>query len=1227
MSDIPAWMKDAEQKLQTGNDALPWMQDTTVSQNPPWMQDSTTPVTSSQDMPPWMQDAQVNQPPPWMQDAEQKTQEIQSLPWWYKAVQFGAGALEPLMVFGDFTRSAAYDIFLRKPGERSELGTFFSNLPKYAPWGATPDRVAPGEEFAKRAGLGGSAASIAGIVLEVGMDPLFILDALGTGLARGAAKGASEITRAKLGYEVVTKEEMLRAAKALQDLGDENTASLIRYAAKRELGDKMRSPVAWVPRTVRDSVSKTILRVLDSIPGPVGKEYITEGGTLKQRLSVAESIFRPGYAEGVMYQGTPHGEVAKRLYGFGDATDLARGYESEAVASKLDEAISVANGFAAKTFYLSWKTADEFKKAVGKLPDEVPEAWKLWDKAIADFVDNLSGDALVSREVATTGKLPTVEKVVEATQAKYKLWKRIDTVAKKYGWDTKPLYDAAMDIAKQSTSLAWELGFKLAKMDEFYNVVDDVAKQLGVHPSRVGTAVWRKGLGYHLSKNDEEILNKFYEAWKSGPGSIASIDPETYIKNISQGYMRRMLGLELQDPGTLRKLAENVEGGVRWLATPEMDAEAFVRAIEETVGKEKADELAGFLAAYGDGSLSLQQLEEFTGIPLEDLAVAADRAGASDLGPTILRKVQEALAEADTGVRPRAGLFGKRLFKQRELNEKAAAKYLPLTGISERLAAMGQAGRRALSGQLTLETIYDELVRSGLVYDKPARISSSVDKYGVKLMKVPENAQQFGPLAGKYIPRYAADALITAVQTGDKGWYQKALDNIRVGWLAGPATIARNVWGGATMMLQAGLGVDEIAANAKKALKYLRAVQQTGDSAVLGPGHEVLKLFGEGHMSAEVGDSLDRALREVLVHSGRPLSSRARRVEAYAKKLTDYLTGQPLFSVFQASEDTMRLTTFFAVRDRLVKRGIPIEEAGKLAAQYSNNILFDYASQPEMIRALKKTGLSLFPAFPAFNVARTARLAVTRPMALVSPARFAQASIYGIPEEERAKVSKDVYMSWLRHEFPIVMPGPKPNEFYAYPIRSVLPSLTGFDLDSPITEPLTGGVARAVIDATAAWMNGDGVPPFSSRYGRSVFKRYSSTPEKIGETLDFLGSSYVPGHLRTVRDLAAQIGKRFRATNPDALFEALGDTYGMGIADAAWRTAGVPRYRRGDPTLIEELQGVSYEFLNAYRQLRKDIMRAAVAGDEKELQRLYGELNRWVERERKRLKREMEVPQ
>ena len=218
-------------------------------------------------------------------------------------------------------------------------------------------------------------------------------------------------------------------------------------------------------------------------------------------------------------------------------------------------------------------------------------------------------------------------------------------------------------------------------------------------------------------------------------------------------------------------------------------------------------------------------------------------------------------------------------------------------------------------------------------------------------------------------------------------------------------------------------------------------------------------------------------------------------------------------------------------------------------------------------------------------------------------------------------------MSWLRHEFPIVVPGPKPNEYYAIPIRSVLPSLTGFDLDSPITEPLTGGVARAVIDATAAWMNGDGVPPFSSRYGRSVFKRYSSTPEKIGETLDFLGSSYVPGHLRTVRDLAAQIGKRFRATNPDALFEALGDTYGMGIADAAWRTAGVPRYRRGDPTLIEELQGVSYEFLNAYRQLKKDIMRAAVAGDEKELQRLYGELNRWVERERKRLKREMEVPQ
>ena len=1132
-----------------------------------------------------------------------------STPWWYRALTFGTGALEPFMLPGDLLRSAAFDVFLRKPGERSEFLKTLDQLAVYAPWGSSPGRVAPGEEIAKRAfGAEGKAASYAGFFIEMVVDPLVFADIAGTALVRGAEKGLGRIAAdvgKKVGREV-RPEELLRAADQFEAIGDETMAEIARLSAQKVFGQKLRSPALFVPEPARVAIGKTLVGVLDKIPSPFSIEYVGEGGLFKHNLSLAEAVLTP-QALKAAYEGTPMGEALKTLYGHADVTDIVRG-EANATPALLDRAKQKALHFNALALEAIKAVPETFERFTGLKPSQAPKAYDLWSKSTAELLDNLLSGSKLAREVVETGKPPRVEELLDFSRGQTEYYERLKRVAKQYDVDEDKLFKAGMETAKRQLEITTWLGWSLSGMDDYNRLLDKVAKKLDIDRSEVAIATWKKAFGKELDERETEIFQTFADAWGKDPVmKFYSINPLTYLKNVSDGYFRRVMGINIQDEGFMKQFLNTVRAGTKWMPAMDLRADEFTNALERIAGKEAANKVADFLFAYGDGTVSPEMLEHYTGVDSRKIARALKKIQYRDVGPALRKKIERAL-EGGTyaGKRPAASLIGKVLFKSRQVPEEEIAQWLPLARLEERAAGMAAAGRRAISGQEILRTMWNELGVRGLIASDP----SALKRLGVKnAVQIPKK-EIYGPLAGKYIPRYFADQILRAVNTGDRGLFQRVLTNLRVMWLASPATISRNISGGITAMHAAGLTPQEIVTYGAKAAKDVREVMKTQDLRVLGPGWEQLKLYGEGDMAAEAGDMLIRGLEDIMRKAGKPTTAYQEAVDRWGKSAANLLSGRPLFGVFQLSEDTMRVTTFYALRDRFIKQGIDKNTAGALAAQYANNILFDYSNQPHMVRWLKKWGLGLFPSFPYFNLSRTASLMGKRPVSISTVARLASASDQFLSEEDRQQASLIVNSLWLRDQAPILIPTGESGRFIAVPIKYMFPQLAGSDFFTDgLGEIAGGGVFQTLIDVSAALTSGEGKGPFGARYGKEVFSpALDRTPLERGvKSALYLAQGYAPGHVRWLSSTAANLLKHYRASNPDVLLKAYADEYGYGPAKALAKTFGFNIRELGPADFIESKQRLDYQYDKKQQELRRRARDALRAGDQQTAMRLFQE--------------------
>jgi len=1121
------------------------------------------------------------------------------MPWWYRALTFGTGMLEPLQGVGDLFRSGVYDLLVRRPGERSEFLKTLSQLGTYAPWGEKPERVAPGDVAAERLfGLKGTAKNAAGFVLELLVDPFVFADIGGSLLVKGAEKGAAKLAAkasSALGREVTT-EELLRAADQFDILGDDAMAEITRLAAQRNFGKKLRSPALFIPEPARVAIGKTLVNLMDKVPSPFWVEYVGEKGVYKHRLSLAESVLTP-QALSAAYAGTPMGDAMRRLYGAADVTDIARG-EANATPALLDRAKQKALHFNALALEAIKAVPEAFKRYTGFKPTSAPEAYDLWSKSTAELLDRLMSGPKLVRDMLESGKKPDVAELLDFSKGQTEYYERLKKVAKLYGVDEEAMFKAGMDVAKRQLEITTELGWTLSGMDDYNKLIDRVAKATGVDRSEVAITAWKKTFNHELNETEEQIFEAMKKAWSKDPVmKFYSINPLTYLQNVADGYFRRVMGINIQDENFMKAFIETVRGGAKWVPAQDIRADDFVDVLERIAGKEQADKVADFLHAYGDGTVSPEMIEHYTGVNADAVVRAMREVGAKDVTDTLKQKITAAL-EGGTyaGKRPAASLIGKKLFGPRKVEEEDLAKWLPLAKLEERAAGMAAAGRRAITGQEVLLTMWKELGGRGLIGSTP----DALKRMGVRnAVRIPPK-EIYGPLAGKYIPRYFADQILRAVQSGDIGVFRRTLNNLRVMFLANPGTIARNIGGGVTAMHAGGLSPQEIVTYGQKAARDVREIMKTRDLRVLGPGWEQLKLYGEGDMAAEAGDILLRGLEDIMKKAGKPTTAFKEATERWGNLAKDMLTGKPLFGVFQMSEDVMRVTTFYALRDRFLKQGIDKNTAGILAAQYANNILFDYSNQPYMVQWLKRWGLGLFPSFPYFNLSRTASLIAKRPVSVSTVARLSTASDQFLPEDERRRASYIINDMWLKDEAPILIPTGERGRFVAIPIKYMFPQLAGSDLfTDSLGEMAGGGVFQTLIDISAALYTGEGKGPYGERYGKEVFSpAIDRTPLQRGlKAIGYAASGYSPGHLRLLKDAAVNMTKFYRSDHPEILSKVYADDYGYGVGKVVAKAFGLNPKALGPANYVENWQRTDYEFDKRQQELNRKIREAIVAGD------------------------------
>lgn len=1129
------------------------------------------------------------------------------MPWWYRAVTFGTGLLEPLQAGGDLLRSGIYDLLVRRPGERSEFLKTLLQLPVYAPWGDKPERVAPGDVMAERLfGAKGTTKNAAGFVLELLVDPFVFADIGGTLLMKGAEKGAAEFAaRASdlLGREV-TASELLRAADQFDVLGDDAMAEISRLAAQHAFGKKLRSPALFIPEPARVAIGKTIVNLMDKVPSPFWIEYVGEKGVYKHRLSLAEATLTP-QALSAAYAGTPMGDAMRHLYGAADITDIARG-EAHATPAVLDRAKQKALHFNALALEAIKAVPETFKRHTGISPTSAPKVYDMWSKSTAELLDNLTSGQKLVRDMLTKQEKPNVAELLDFSRGQTEYYERLKKIAKLYGADEDALFNAGMEVSKRMLEITTELGWTLSGMDDYNKLLTRVAKSMGVDRSAVAITAWKKAFSKELDESEEKIFEAMKKAWNNDPiMKFYSINPLTYLQNVSDGYLRRVMGINIQDENFIKSFAETIRAGARWMPAKELRADEFINAVEKVAGKEAADKVADFVHAYGDGTLSPEMVEHYTGVNADAIVKAMWEAGTRDLSMQLKGKITAAL-EAGTyaGKKPAASLIGKVLFQPRNVEEEELARWLPLARLEERMAGMAAAGRRAISGQEILRTMWRELGGRGLIASSPEYLK----RYGVRTAVQIPMKDIYGPLAGKYIPRYFADQILRAVQSGDIGVLRRTLNNLRVMFLANPGTISRNIGGGITAMHAGGLKPQEIVTYGQKAARDVREIMRSRDLRVLGPGWEQLKLYGEGDMAAEAGDILLRGLEDIMKKAGKPTTALQAAMEKWGNTAKNILTGKPLFGVFQMSEDVMRVTTFYALRDRFLREGIDKNTAGILAAQYANNILFDYSNQPYMVQWLKRWGLGLFPSFPYFNLSRTASLIAKRPVSVSTVARIATASDQFLPEKDRRQASYIINDMWLRDEAPVLIPTGEQGRFIAVPIKYMFPQLAGSDFfTDSLGEMAGGGVYQTLIDISAALYTGEGRGPYGGRYGKEVFSpALDRTPLQRGlKALEYAVTGYSPGHLRLLKDAAVNMTKYYRSDHPEILSKVYADDYGYGVGKVIAKAFGFNPKELGTANYLENWDRADWEFNKKQQELSRKLRDALRAGDRQMVMKLW----------------------
>lgn len=1095
-------------------------------------------------------------------------------PKWAQYARTALSAFEPLMAPGDFLRAAYYDLLLRKPGEDSELGKFWRELPKYAPFGDQPE---PTKSFAamlneRRPDLPEWFNNTLGFVMDLAFDPLVFADVLerggykiaGKALEKYGIKGADKFMRG------MSAADLLEFSK----VAPEPIRKQIVWAAKVKKGGELLTPAGLYKVITPDPIRKTIQKSIQSflskdtpfykmVVAPSGNSGI---GLAKRPVSLAEFLLTEPEAYKALTRGTKHEKAVNEIMGQGDILNPFKPGEPLKPGA-YQEARTIAGHIKALGVSAVKDYQDIYERALGRSIEAGDPLYGEFSRALADFADETGGtfDPILLTATSDLFKAAANPKKFKEVLSKTigqnelafagKRWgelkQKLSQLAKAYDVPEDKLLQAAEATLKETAAVHAITGYYLsgmhrldeivrAKLPEFSKMFN--ASEDAVYDYAFRTLWLAATEKIPMLKKEQQIFKTIENEWRRrGFDEIYGVNFKDYIKSLDSGYVRRVV--PLRDPQFAEGiLKQAIEEGVKWYPTTALGSSDFVSAVEKAAGGKAAEKLAAHLAVRGDGIMSLAEISKITGMDTEQVSRLLEELDImdADVAKALMRSL------GDVG-RPNIAGFelGKQKWQERSIEKDALyKKLLGYTGLDVRTAAYADAASRSISAQEFLSRSWETLNKEGLLRDVgelTAKNGRLFDSEGVEYLKIPNHPDLWGPLAGQYVPRYVAEPTLKALELGDPGMLQSALTLIRTIALSSPDTTLRNIGSGAVMMRDAGISWAEMARAAREASIAIRRFAKEQDPRVFDSGWKYLNLYGEGTLASDAFEKVSDPLLELAKGKEKNALEKLQQ----AMQTTKWSPAR----WFQTSEDVMRLTAYYAIKNRISPEllklsGITEDEVNKIAAHLANNILFNYAMQPYASRVLKKYGLALFPSFTMFNIGRTAKLIAEKPGVITGAMHTTDLvnmlSSRGDTEEYNRRMQM-VHGTWLENTAPVMVKIGGVD--YAVPAQPFFPTLS-LEPESALTEVATGGIYRPLVSATLALLQGE-TPSYEKKYGREIISPLDYTPaQKATRVVEYLGRQYSLGPVRRLLNLGEAAYHQYVSRgNNDFYFELYGKEF------------------------------------------------------------------------------------
>lgn len=1100
-----------------------------------------------------------------------------------------APAFEPLSALqqGLFASTSDITKMIKGTYDPAESLTrrWLSELPAYAPYGAAPQSTVRFRDLLGQWGVKNETAlTVFGFAGDVLADPLLV-----TGFAKGiatAVKAPSKVIAALDAADkaFVPSTYIQAAGRALKGTTVGNTAEAI---AKNILDTKISPPfirnrggTTIGELTIGRDYIRMLTPEIKGVTGAVDTGAFT--GSSREGMGAMTISVATGNKVAQLIAST----IRENQSMLTDAVRSGLTARGNGNRGDINAIVAQVDSWAGSLIDRRTKQITPASQAFPAAPlasRVVP--WTPMDRAIpvSEAVSILqSAGGMGKRELASTAA--KAAEAIKTTQAAKVAEKKLSEFLDSIGVEPATVLPAFRQVVAKGIALTSTAGYQLSEFDTFRKTLDSVLPSVPELAARFGNdaltpyvATMRFGSEkaakvYGISeKSMADFVTGARQAFAQLP-QFQKLDPNEYVNGVIRGYNRRVLG-GIFDP---ESAITNVEKG----NLIPLKAKATTAQISDLRSRlpgddDALDQVAKFLNGMPTLAVATPRLHEV-------YRAAGGKAKYSDFVAAVkpvfmdddyAKETIARLQQYEAALRPAT-------FQERKaLDDATLAQLAEIPTSAGRLAGYGVVAAPKLKVQEFIKRSYLALDGAGAVLDEGAYVARA------KMGDIDQRAwakmgddPTLGPLAGKFVPKeykqiYGMFSATADPVVGLNG-LGRVVSQARAWALGNPGTYMRNLVGNLALMYSAGLNPLAVVGKMKDAWDDYAEFRATGTwkSAEMQEAADQFQFLGNAGIKANLREPVEIEMLQGVVAQSLGSKSPASVIQRLAATVTDIenrlVTDKPAFQVqtpgladlgtmgtladiakttakstamsvaaaafpaywvnsFAHLEDTFRVAIYKSQRDILEKGGMDKAEALNRATYLAANATFDYSNVSGAVDILRKTGLSMFPAFPYFAAKRVADQVLNRPGTLAAQSRVPMAlQTAFVPDEEDQRSLDAMLADYLTSQSPLAMPIQGEDGKYR-----VL-SLSNFMSDT-IVQPdvqaqffsdiANGGVFRPIVEVVRAFASGDGKATITEKFGRQVFDPTAGTAERVAQAFEFLLGDYAPSLYRNIESAGRTI--------------------------------------------------------------------------------------------------------